>query len=154
MEEPRVVELSAYRVVKLRYEGPPPPDAAFFEHWRRFRELTDRLAIGSAVEDVEAIGYAPPFAYAGRDSVVYDACVPVAPDFAGELDGLELGDVPGGRYVLCAGPVTELPLLLQRAKRYAMAHGLAIERGWIELYRPLRDGVDVVDVDVGYRIHD
>ena len=71
-----------------------------------------------------------------------------------QLSGLELGDIPGGRFVLCAGPITELPLLLQAARRYAMSHGIAIERGRIEVYLPETDDAGVTVVDVGFRIHD
>jgi hypothetical protein len=153
MEEPRVVELPAYHVVKLRYEGPPPPDQRFFDHWRRFRELTERLGLSSQAEGVEAIGYAPPLLLP-PDVLVYDACLPVEPGFDRRgLGELEVSDVPGGRYVLCAGPVTELPVLLQAAKRYAMSRGLPIERGRIEIYRPLLEGADVTPVAAGYRVH-
>ena len=153
MEEPRVVELPSYRVVKLRYMGPPPPSAAFLEHWQRFTELAARCQVASEIEDVQAIGYAPPELLA-NDLLVYDSCYPVAVEYTNEaLDGLELGVVPGGDYALCAGPIVDLPLLLQAAKRFAMTRGIAIERGRIELYRPLPRGADVTPVDVGYRVH-
>jgi hypothetical protein len=154
VEPPRVVDLPSYRVLKLRYLGAPPPDPAFLEHWQRFRDLTDRLRVASSVPAIQAIGYAPPV-LARSDELVYDACLPIARELsAEELGELELGDLPGGRYVLCVGPITELPLLLQQAKRYAMAHGLAIERGRIEIYRPAPPGEEVTPVEVGYRVHD
>ncbi len=154
MEEARIVELPSYHVVKLRYEGPPPPDPAFVEHWKRFNLLAGGSQLRSYVDDTQAIGYAPPVPYDGP-AFVYESCLPVAPDFVGEaLDELEVGEVPSGRFVLCAGPINELPTLLRAARRYAMSRGLAIERGRIELYRPIPPGTDVTPVDVGYRIHD
>jgi DNA gyrase inhibitor GyrI len=154
MEEPRIVQLPAYRVVKLRYQGPPPPAREFLDHWRLFMSLAERAGVRSQAARVQAIGYAPPLLGA-YDVLVYDSCLPVADDFdATPLVELDVGVVPGGRYVLCAGPVTELPDLLQEAKRYAMAHGLAIERGRIEIYRPIAPGDSETPVDVGYRIHD
>lgn len=153
MEEPRLVELPGYRVVKLRYEG-PPPDRGFVEHWKRFNALAERLSVRSCVDDIQAIGYAPPGVAASR-VFVYDTCIPVAPDFSpNENAKLELGGVPGGRFVLCAGMITELPSLLQAAKRYATAYGLAFERGQIELYHPISEDEEVARVDVGVRIHD
>jgi len=153
MAAPRVVDLPGYRVVKLRYAGPPPPATPFLDHWQRFNVITNRLRLASRVPEVQAIGYAPPD-LAPDGVLVYDACLPVGEDVAGEHEDLELGNVPGGRYVLCAGPITELPLLLEDARRYAMSHGLAIERGRIEIYRPIPPDADLTPVDVGYRIHD
>lgn len=154
MAEPRLVDCPSYLVVKLRYVGPPPPSDAFLQHWQRFNIVINRLQLFSRVPEIQAIGYAPPD-ITPSDVLVYDACLPVGDDFAGDLDdGLELADVPGGRYVLCAGPISELPLLLEDARRYAMSHGHAIERGRIELYRPIPPDADLTPVDVGYRVHD
>jgi hypothetical protein len=153
MDKARIVELPSYHVVKLRYEGRPPPDPALVEHWKRFNHLVSRSKLRSHVDDLQSIGYAPPIPYAGQP-FVYETCLPVAPDFAAEgLDELEVGEVPGGRFVLSAGLITELPALLAAARRYAMSHGLAIERGRIELYRPIPPGTDITPVHVGYRIH-
>ncbi len=153
MEEPRIVQLPAYRVVKLRYRGPPPPAPAFLEHWRRFTNLAALFKVASQVEGVQAIGYAPP-ELLSDDLLVYDSCFPIADDYANEGTELEVASLPGGRFVLCAGPIVDLPDLLQAAKRFAMSQGLAIERGRIELYRPLPPGAEVTPVDVGYRLHD
>ncbi len=154
MDEPRVVELPSYHVAKLRYHGPAPPHPDFFEHWERFHSRVDLLQLKSLVRDVVAVGYAPP-GLAASQHLLYDACIPVPPDLKPEqLSGLELGDIPGGHFVLCAGPITKLPLLLQAARRYAMSHGIAIERGRIEVYLPETDDTGVPVVDVGYRIHD
>lgn len=154
MKEPRVVELPEYRVAKLRYAGPHPPAEEFLDHWRLFMGLAAQLELSSQIEGVQAIGYAPPV-LVSRDVLVYDSCLPLATDFdATGIVQLDIGVVPGGRYVLCSGPVTEVPELLAAAKRYAMAHGLAIERGRIEVYRPLREGTEETPVDAGYRVHD
>ena len=154
MEEARIVELPAYHVVRLRYEGASPPAPGFFAHWDRFNDWAAQQEVKSPIDDVWAIGYAPP-GPVGSQLFVYDACIPVAPDVRPVgLPGLELGDLPGGRFVLCAGIIREFPALLYAAKRYAMAHGLAIERGYIELYRPHPDDAEVHPVDAGYRIHD
>ncbi len=155
MEEPRVVALPAYHVVKLRYRGPPPEAPEFLEHWRRFNEWAEAHA-KSPVEDVWAIGYASPGPVASP-VIDYDSCVPVPEGFVIEdgPPGLELASLPGGRFVLCAGEIKEdFQLLLRAAQRYAMSHGLAIERGWIDIYRPHPGDADVHPVDVGYRIHD
>ena len=72
MDEPRVVELPSYHVAKLRYQGPPPPHPDFFEHWRRFHSRVDLLQLKSQVEDVAAVGYAPP-GPAGSRLLLYDA---------------------------------------------------------------------------------
>ena len=154
MDEPRVVELPSYHVAKLRYQGPGPPHPGLFEHWQRFHSTVDLLQLKSLVPDVVAVGFAPP-GLAASQLLLYDACIPVPSDLKPEqLSGLELGDIPGGPFILCAGPITKLPLLLQAARRYAMSHGIAIERGRIEVYLPETDDMGVAVVDVGYRIHD
>jgi hypothetical protein len=154
VEEPRVVELEACRVVKLRYEGAPPPDPAFFAPWDRFNEWAAEHDVKSNRDGVWAIGYAPPGRMAS-ERIEYDACIPMDEAFApAGLEGLDLGVTPGGRYVLCAGDIMEMPLLLRAAKRYAMAQGLAIERGWIELYLPHAEDSEEHPVGAGYRIHD
>lgn len=153
MEEPRVVKLPSYHVAKLRYQGPEPPHPDFLEHWQRFHSRVALLQLESPVRDVVAVGYAPP-GLAASQLLLYDTCIPVPPDLKPEqLSGLELGDIPGGQFVLCTGPITKLPLLLQAARRYAMSHGIAIERGRIEIYLPETDDTGVAVVDVGYRMH-
>jgi hypothetical protein len=110
--------------------------------------------VQSTVEDLWAVGYAPPGPVASP-TLVYYSCVPATHDFVPEgLPGLELGDLPGGRFVLCAGLIQEFPVLFQAAKRYAMSHGLAIERGYIEIYRPHPDDPDIHLVDAGYRVEE
>jgi DNA gyrase inhibitor GyrI len=160
MDEARVVELPWYRVVKLRYEGPPPPSPAFLEHWDRFNAWTERHNVKSVHDDVWAIGYQPPLLRATRsmyrmESLVYDACVPVGGDFVlPEGEGFEMDQLPGGRYVLCRGIIREFPLLYQEARQYAMQRGLAVERGGIERYLPHPPESEVHPVDAGYRIHE
>jgi hypothetical protein len=160
MDEPRIIELPAYHVVKLRYEGPPPPNRTFLEHWDRFNAWTEQHAVNSVYDDVWAIGFQPPVLgatpsmYRG-EPLVYDACFPVGPDFAlPEDDGFEIDDLPSGRFVLTQGIIREFPLLYQESRHYAMNQGLAIERGGIELYLPHPDDSEVHPVDAGYRIHD
>jgi DNA gyrase inhibitor GyrI len=160
VDEPKIVNLPAYRVVKARYKGPPPPDAAFLEHWDRFNAWTERHNVKSVYDDVWAIGFQPPTERATTsmyrmELLVYDACVPVSSDFVlPDDEGLELDDLPGGRFVLTRGIIREFPLLYQESRHFAMNQGLAIERGGIERYLPHPDDSEVHLVDAGYRIHD
>lgn len=90
------------------------------------------------------------------ETLVYDACVPVGAGFvlpAGD-DGMELDNLPGGRFVLCRGIIREFPFLYDESRRYAMQRGLALERGGIERYLPHPPDSEVHPVDAGYRIHD
>lgn len=163
MDEPRLVDLPAYRVVKRRYEGPRPPADAFFAHWRALHRWAAGHGIASAAPGIVMIGYEPPGQAGGR-TFAYDACIPVAEDFAlPELEADDVGAVreppvlgrtPGGRYVLCAGELSELPYLLREARRFANARGLATERGGIEIYRPHPADPDSFRLDVGCRLHD
>ncbi len=154
MEEPRIVELPAYRVVKIRYEGPRPPAPEFFAHWR----LTNRWAadhgIVGAIHDIVMIGYEPPGVAGGGRFFVYDACIPVGEGMTLPDGRAELAWTPGGRFVMCSGELRELLYLYREARRYAAAHGLAIERGGIELYRSHPLDPRGYLVDAGCRIHD
>ena len=154
MDEPRIVELPPYRVVRLRYEGPPPPNEAFSALWRRLDAWAEERGVKGASGDVWAIGYAPPGRIAAA-GLVYDACLPVTEDISPDgLPGLTIGEVPGGRFVLSAGDLEELPLLLRASRRYAMSHGIAVERGHIERYLAHPDDPGHHPVEAGYRIHD
>jgi DNA gyrase inhibitor GyrI len=154
MDEPRIVELPPYRVVRLRYEGPPPPNDAFSALWRRLDAWAEGRGLKGASSGVWAIGYAPPGRIAAAD-LVYDACIPVEGDVSTEgLPGLELAGVPGGRFVLCNGDLDEMPALLRAARRFAMSHGLPIERGHIERYLAHPDDPHRHPVEAGHRIHD
>ena len=160
MDEPRIVELPPYRVVALRYEGPPPPDARFFELWDRFNAWASARQVKSVVEGVWAFGYMPPLPGATTliyhaSTIVYDVCVPVGRDFSEPDDeGFKLCDLPGGRFILCAGDIQEFPFLYRASRRYAMNHGLPIERGGVERYLPHAEDSDLHPVEAGYRIHD
>ncbi len=154
MDEPRLVDLPAYRVVKRRYGGPRPPSDAFFAHWRAFHRWAAGHGIASAAPGIVMIGHEPPGQAGGRD-FAYDACIPITDDNTPPIDdGVEAGWTPGGRYVLCAGDLTELPYLLREARRFAAAQGLAVERGGIEIYRPHPTDPDSFRLDVGCRLHD
>lgn len=152
MDEPSVADLPSYHVVRLRYEGQRPPSEAYFDHWRRLNAWAVAEAVESSVDGVLAIGYEPPGVLHGN-YVLY-ACIPVTEDFKPSgLEGLELAWLPGGRYILTAGLLAELPLLHRESRRYAASHGLAVERGGIELYRPRSPDSNVQAVDAGVRIH-
>ena len=155
-EEPgrtRIVELRPRRVAGLRFEGAAPASAGIVEHWRRFHECVERGKLRSADPDVLAIAYTPPGRVGGP--MVTELCVPVDDGFRAEpASGARTWTLPGGRFVLVAARLEEIRELHREARGYAAAHGLAVERGGIEIYRPSPTDAAGPRVEAGVRIHD
>ena len=68
-------------------------------------------------------------------------------------DAAEIDTIPAGSYVLCRGELPETPKLFRAARRYAAQHGLAVERGGIEIFRPDPRDPQRLVIDAGCRIH-
>lgn len=153
MGEAQLVERKAVRVLRRWYRGQRPPARAFFAHWRDLNAWARAAGIEVGVEGATMVGYEPP-GVPGLREFVYLAGLPVGPDIEAPDDTVEAADVPGGRYVLCEGDLTELPELYKAAKRYAVAQGLPFERGGIEIFRPDPGNPSTYRVEAGCRIHD
>ena len=152
VDPPRVVRLSDCRVVQMVYAGARPPAAEFLTHWRRFRDWTARHGLQSALSDVAMIGYEPP-GPPGSRAFCYRACMPVPEGYRPDDDAAEIDTIPAGSYVLCRGELPETPQLFRAARRYAAEHGLAVERGGIEIFRPDPRDPQRLVIDAGCRIH-
>lgn len=153
MEEPRLVTRPPIRVLRRWYRGERPPAPAFFAHWRNLNAWARAAGIESSIDGVAMVGYEPPGG-PGVHDFVYAACLPVTAGTDAPDDTVDAGELPGGRFVLCAGDLTELPELYKAAKRYAVAQGLAFERGGIEIFRPDPANPATYRVEAGCRIHD
>jgi hypothetical protein len=97
------------------------------------------------------IGFEP----AGRPGVrgfEYHACIPT--DDAIDDDSVEVGTLRGGKFILVRGELAELPSLYREARIYGGHHGVAFERGGIEIYRPHPKNPESYIVDAGVGIHD
>jgi len=136
----------------MSYTGARPPEAAFFDHWRRFRGWCARHGLKSALSDVALIGYEPP-GRPGAHAFLYQVCVPVTEEYQPDDEAVTIGSIPVGPYVLCRGELPETPRLLRAARRYAAQHGLAVERGGIEVFRPVPGNPVRLVVDAGCRVH-
>ena len=68
----------------------------------------------------------------GARTFLYQVCVPVT-EYQPDDEAVEIGSIPGGSYVLCRGELPETPQLFLAARRYAAQHGIAVERGGIEI---------------------
>ncbi len=153
MDEPRIAELPTRRVVRRWYRGPRPPAPEFFTHWREFHAWARDAGISSTDPDLAMVGCEPP-GVAGLRDFVYAACIPAGDEVTPDDASVEVGWLPGGRFVLCGGELTELPDLYRAAKRLATSRGLPYERGGYEFFRPLPDNAATYRVEAGYRIHD
>lgn len=153
MDDARLVDLPLIHVLRRWYRGERPPAKAFFAHWRDLNAWARAAGLETGVEGIAMIGYEPPGPPGLRD-FVYSAGLPVAAGTPGADDSVEPGEVPGGRYVLCAGDLTELPELYKAAKRFAVSQGLPFERGGIEIFRPDAANPATYRVEAGCRIHD
>jgi hypothetical protein len=152
MDPPRVLQLPAYRVVQMPYTGGRPPAAAFFDHWRRFQGWCARRGLRSVLSDVALIGYEPP-GRPGARAFLYQVCVPVTEAYQPDDEAAAIASIPGGSYVLCRGELPETPRLFRAARSYAAQQGLAVERGGIEILRPVPDNPEWLVVDAGCRVH-
>lgn len=137
----------------MSYTGARPPAAAFFDHWRRFRGWCARRGLRSASSDVALIGYEPPGRPGARRAFLYLVCVPVTEAYQLDDEAATIGSIPGGSYVLCRGELPETPRLFRAARRYAAQHGLALERGGLEVFRPVPGNPERLVVDAGCRVH-
>lgn len=154
MEEPRVVHLPPYRVVRMVYRGARPPAPEFFAHWRALNGWIADRGIRSALADVEMIGFEPPGGVPTPGRFEYEACIPVNDDIAAGDEAVSIGWTPGGDFVLCRGELREYPELYKASRRYAVAHGLAMDRGGIEFYRPHPTDPNSFLLDIGVHLHD
>ncbi len=66
---------------------------------------------------------------------------------------MAIGSIPGGSYVLCRGELPETPRLFRAARSYGAQHGLAVERGEIEILRPVPDNPEWLVDNAGCRVH-
>ncbi len=155
MDEARLVRLPPYRVVRLPYRGPRPPAGEFFAHWRALHRWAAERGVRSVLPDVEMIGYEPPGGVPTPGRFEYEACLPIGEDAEPPPldDGVSIGWTPGGEYVLCTGELREFPELYRAARRYAVARGLAMERGGIEFYRPHPADENSFLMDIGVHLH-
>ena len=147
-----MLQLPTYQVVQMSYTGARPPAAAFFDHWRRFQDWCARRGLRSAFSDVALIGYEPP-GRPGARAFLYQVCVPVTEEYQPDDEAVTIGSIPGGSYVLCRGELPETPRLFRAARSYAAQHGLAVDRGGIEILRPVPDNPAWLVVDAGCRVH-
>lgn len=153
LQRTRIVELRPRRVAGLRFEGAAAAYAGIVEHWRQFHDCVESGTLRSSDSDVLAIAYMPPGRVGGP--MVTELCVPVDEGFRAEpASGASTWSLTGGRFVLVAGHLEEIRELHRQARGYAAAHGLAVERGGIEIYRPSPTGGAAPRVEAGVKIHD
>jgi len=102
------------------------------ELWDRIGEAIEPGGLVSSDPRVEA--YAAEFRWG--DAVVYAAGVPCEP--GASHPGLELFEVPGGRYALVThhGAFGEMPALSRALARALEAAGHSPTEHWVELYYP------------------
>jgi hypothetical protein len=143
--EPQLVTLEPMLLAGVRAAG---DDAGGAAHWARFRSWLDS-GIETAGEPAPVIAYVPPLPFASQRTVELLVPVTAAPQV--DAEDIVVRTL-GGRFVLASGDRSEAGALLRAARAFASAHGLAFERGSIEIYRP-GDG-ESVRVEAGVRIHD
>lgn len=143
--EPQLVTLEPMLLAGIRADG---NDAGGAAHWARFHSWLDG-GIETATEPAPVIAYVPPLPFGSERTVELLVPVTTAP----HVDAPDIViRTLGGRFVLVSGDRSEAGALLRSARAFASAHGLAFERGSIEIYRP-GEG-DSVRVEAGVRIHD
>ena len=143
--EPQLITLEPMLLAGIRAAGDEAGGAA---HWERFRSWLDG-GIETAVEPAPVVAYVPPLPFGSVRTVELLVPVTVAP----QVDAPDIVvRTLGGRFVLASGDRSGAGEMLRAARAFASAHGLAFERGSIEIYRP-GEG-DSVRVEAGVRIHD
>lgn len=151
MEPPRIETVPAMRVVRRIYRGARPPAPEFYEHWRELHAWIREHGVVRSDPSIVMLGHEPP-GKPGLQAFEYHACIPT--DDPIDDDAVEIGSFRGGTFILVRGDLSEIPSLYREARGYAARHGIAFERGGIEIYRPNPKNAMSYIMDAGVGVHD
>lgn len=94
----QIKQLPGYHVAYMRHIGPYGPGVS--QHWEKFRKWAKARDLAGKGTAALGISHDDP-SITPPDKCRYDSCVRVPPDFR-EEPGVNLADIPGGKYAVLA----------------------------------------------------